>query len=65
MRNYWKNLDRIPLDTFLTTDYREARVEAERPAGDGVNNPNQKQAVEWEKVVRLKLFFGGRSDRVH
>lgn len=40
MRNHWKNLNRTPLEAFLT------KGKAERPVGDSVNNDSQKQAAE-------------------
>lgn len=56
MRSQWKglskgetqlgpHLDRILLAALLTTDDREARVDAERPVRDSNNNPGEKQAV--------------------
>ena len=40
MRNHWENLNRTPLEAFLTWG------KAERPVGDSVNNASQKQAAE-------------------
>lgn len=48
--SHWKGVSRgetrvDPLAALPTTDYRETRVEAERPVRDSDNNPRKKQAV--------------------
>lgn len=40
--------------------------EAERPVGDGDDNPDEKLAVEQVKSGQIEIGFGDRSDnRVH